>query len=116
MLIAGQRHLERVLRDYAIRYNEQRPHRGIQLEVPGGSAGALVPNLAVQRRAKGRDDRPGEPRHPAKPVQVRDVRSTKARTIVPANPPVGSHRSSHRSSVVARSTKVGTIVPANPPT
>jgi putative transposase len=49
LLITGQRHLERVLRQYARHYNEQRPHRGIQLEVPAGSAGALVPSLGVRR-------------------------------------------------------------------
>jgi transposase len=49
MLIAGHRHLERVLRQYAIHYNEQRPHRGIQLGVPAGSAEASLPTLEVRR-------------------------------------------------------------------
>jgi hypothetical protein len=34
LLILGQRHLERVLREYVRHYNRQRPHRGIQLQVP----------------------------------------------------------------------------------
>ena len=34
MLILGQRHLERVLREYVNHYNRQRPHRGIHLQVP----------------------------------------------------------------------------------
>jgi putative transposase len=49
MLIAGHRHLERVLRHYVGHYNEQRPHRGIQLEVPAGSAEASFTSLEVRR-------------------------------------------------------------------
>ena len=33
-------HLERVLREYVRHYNEQRPHRGIGLDVPTGEVGA----------------------------------------------------------------------------
>ena len=36
ILIVGHRHLERVLRDYVNHYNQQRPHRGIHLDVPTG--------------------------------------------------------------------------------
>jgi putative transposase len=36
ILILGHRHLERVLRDYVNHYNQQRPHRGIHLDVPTG--------------------------------------------------------------------------------
>jgi transposase InsO family protein len=49
LLIVGERHLERVLRQYARHYKEQRPHRGIQLEVPAGSAEASLPSLDVRR-------------------------------------------------------------------
>jgi putative transposase len=49
MLIFGSGHLERVLRQYASPYNQQRPHRGIGLGVPAGSAGPSVPNLDVRR-------------------------------------------------------------------
>jgi putative transposase len=34
MLIFGQRHLRRVLTEYATHYNQQRPHRGQQLRPP----------------------------------------------------------------------------------
>lgn len=30
----GRRHLERVLRSYAVHYNEARPHRGLDLKPP----------------------------------------------------------------------------------
>jgi hypothetical protein len=40
MLILGQHHLERVLRQYADHFRQQRPHREIDLQVPaGGTAG-----------------------------------------------------------------------------
>jgi putative transposase len=34
LLILGHSHLERVLRDYVNHYNQQRPHSGIDLQVP----------------------------------------------------------------------------------
>ncbi len=34
LLIRGERHLNRVLREFVEHYNNQRPHRGIDLEVP----------------------------------------------------------------------------------
>ena len=34
LLIAGERHLHRVLRTYADHYNRQRPHRGLDLQAP----------------------------------------------------------------------------------
>jgi putative transposase len=40
-LVLGRRHLEAVLREYFRHYNEQRPHRGLDLGVP---AGAAAPN------------------------------------------------------------------------
>ena len=33
-LVLGRRHLERVLREYARHYNQQRPHRSLALAVP----------------------------------------------------------------------------------
>jgi putative transposase len=36
VLIYGRRHLEQVLRDYLAHYNEERPHRGLDLAVPAG--------------------------------------------------------------------------------
>jgi hypothetical protein len=34
VLIRGERHLERALRTFVKHYNHERPHRGIDLEVP----------------------------------------------------------------------------------
>jgi transposase InsO family protein len=42
VLIRGERHLERALRTFVKHYNHERPHRGIDLEVP-------VPYLTLQR-------------------------------------------------------------------
>jgi hypothetical protein len=49
MLIAGHGHLARVLSHYAIHYNQQRPHRGIDLGVPAGTAEVSVPTFEVRR-------------------------------------------------------------------
>ncbi len=49
MLIFGRRHLERVLREYVTHYNQQRPHRGIELEVPAGGTAATNTSLSVHR-------------------------------------------------------------------
>jgi transposase InsO family protein len=42
LLIRGERHLDRVLREFVAHYNHERPHRGIDLEVP-------VPHLTEYR-------------------------------------------------------------------
>lgn len=34
LLIRSERHLERVLREFVMHYNNERPHRGLDLEVP----------------------------------------------------------------------------------
>ena len=49
-LVLGRRQLGAVLREYVRHYNEQRPHRGIDLGVPAGGAALTGPAaLAVQR-------------------------------------------------------------------
>ena len=48
-LVLGRRHLERILREYAGHYNQQRPHRGIQLSVPNGETTPTSPSLHVHR-------------------------------------------------------------------
>jgi len=48
-LILGHRHLERVLREYVNHYNQQHPHRGIDLKVPTGGV-TLTPPLRSIRR------------------------------------------------------------------
>ena len=50
MLIFGRGHLERLRREHDTRYNNQRPHRGIDLEVPTSGIGATYPSLHVNRR------------------------------------------------------------------
>jgi putative transposase len=56
MLIAGPRHLRAVLDEYAVHYNEHRPHRARDLRPPGGDliAPAVTADLAAltMRRRK----------------------------------------------------------------
>jgi len=47
MLILGQGHLERVLREYVGHYNRQRPHRGIDLGVPAPASTVKIPPPSV---------------------------------------------------------------------
>jgi transposase InsO family protein len=51
MLILSHRHLERVLQEYVGHYNRQRPHRGIDLEVPAppGAFERSRPSVRVVR-------------------------------------------------------------------
>ena len=52
LLIVGQGHLERVLREYVRHYNGQRPHRGINLQVPVPDDGvsATPPTFQARRQ------------------------------------------------------------------
>ena len=34
VLVLGERHLERTLREYVSHYNQERPHRGLSLQTP----------------------------------------------------------------------------------
>jgi transposase InsO family protein len=49
MLIAGPRHLHAILDEYAVHYNEHRPHRGRNLRPPG--ADEITPPVAVDLAA-----------------------------------------------------------------
>jgi len=50
LLIVSQNHLDRALREYVGHYNQQRPHRGINLCVPaGGEISAAPPSLYLRR-------------------------------------------------------------------
>jgi putative transposase len=51
LLVLGHRHLERVLSEYVHHYNEQRPHRGIDLQVPvpGEGLNITTPLQVVHR-------------------------------------------------------------------
>jgi transposase InsO family protein len=49
-LVLGRRHLEAVLPEYFSHYNDQRPHRGIDLGVPTGRIAPAAPaGLKVER-------------------------------------------------------------------
>jgi transposase InsO family protein len=52
ILIVGRRHLERVLREYVSHYNQQRRHRGIDLNVPSSRCAVTTtpPSLQIHRR------------------------------------------------------------------
>ena len=54
MLIFGRRHLEHVLADYAVHYNDHRPHRALEQQAPltVGTSPASIgdPDLARLRR------------------------------------------------------------------
>ncbi len=47
VLVRGQRHLERVLREYVRHYNDHRPHRAMGLLPPDGREGG--PHLEARR-------------------------------------------------------------------
>jgi len=49
LLIVGHGHLERVIREYVIHYNCQRPHRGLDLEAPAGEAAPFHPSFSIHR-------------------------------------------------------------------
>ena len=51
-LIVSGRHLERVLRRYVAHYNEQRPHRGLQLDVPVPSPAPMRPPSSSRIRRR----------------------------------------------------------------
>ena len=54
MLIFGRRHLEHVLADYVVHYNDHRPHRALEQQAPlaGGTSPASIgdPDRARLRR------------------------------------------------------------------
>jgi putative transposase len=53
LLVVSERHLEGILRSYALHYNAHRPHQGISQEIPaGGNAAPLTgePTSDVRHR------------------------------------------------------------------
>jgi transposase InsO family protein len=52
ILVLGRRHLHGILHEYVRHYNEHRPHRGLDLDVPVPSRNTVVtgPSLGVDRR------------------------------------------------------------------
>ncbi len=54
VIVINERHLRRVLREFAVHYNESRPHRTLELEPPGGQQGGRHPpdpHRRVRRRS-----------------------------------------------------------------
>ncbi len=47
MIIRGRRHLERVLDEYVDHYNNERPHRGLQLHPPNGQLDGVSASGAI---------------------------------------------------------------------
>ncbi len=52
MIVRGRRHLERVLDEYVDHYNNQRPHRGLQLRPPNGQLRGVSATGAITCRAR----------------------------------------------------------------
>jgi putative transposase len=59
MLIWGRRHLERVLDEYVRHYNDQRPHRSLDLRPPTVTSGESAPHVVAVAMAVRRRDRLG---------------------------------------------------------
>jgi putative transposase len=50
MLVLGRHHLDVILREYVLHYNQRRPHRALDLGVPVAGIGSTAPpSLAVHR-------------------------------------------------------------------
>jgi putative transposase len=58
LLVAGRRHLERVLREYVDHYNRERPHRALELRAPQQPP-QLTPLHPRPQATVGRRDRLG---------------------------------------------------------
>lgn len=52
ILIFGDRHLERILREYVTHYNHERPHRGLSLQTPEPKPALTPANGEVARVAR----------------------------------------------------------------
>jgi len=59
LLIWGRRHLARVLDEYVRHYNEQRPHRSLDLRPPTMNNAGSVARIATAATAVQRRDRLG---------------------------------------------------------
>jgi hypothetical protein len=53
-MIAGERHLHRVLRTYVDHYNRQGPHRGLDMKAPEAAA-SRSPEASLTSRIRCRD-------------------------------------------------------------
>jgi len=53
MLIVNQRHLESVVREYCLHYNDERPHRSCGLRPPGANGDSLkIAGRPISRRTR----------------------------------------------------------------
>jgi transposase InsO family protein len=52
LIVGGRRHLERVLDEYVDQYNNERPHRGLQLHPPNGPLHAVSPTGPIACRSR----------------------------------------------------------------
>lgn len=52
LIVGGQRHLERVLDEYVDHYNNERPHRGLQLHPPNGRPQVVSAMGAIRCRSR----------------------------------------------------------------
>jgi hypothetical protein len=76
VLIRGERHLDRVLREFVFHYNRERPHRGTNL------AGPLLDRAAVPEPGRCRASRPSRwaaPRVQRRRLTLRPIRPTPSR-------------------------------------
>ncbi len=76
ILVLGRRHLNGILREYVRHYNQQRPHRGLDLGVPVPSSGSVASSPAAPRPASRRAGRP----HPRVPPAGRVARRWRQRS------------------------------------
>ncbi len=67
MLIFGERHLRSVLAQYSQHYNQQRPHRALQLRPPR-------PRHTCPRADPRQDPTPTDPRRPDQPLRSRGLK------------------------------------------
>ena len=52
LIVGGRRHLEWVLDEYVDHYNNERPHRGLQLQPPNGRLHGMSATGAIRSRAR----------------------------------------------------------------
>ena len=50
MLVVNQCHLEAILREYCMHYNQERPHRSLELRPPAARGDPAVARTRVVRR------------------------------------------------------------------
>ena len=83
MLIFGERHLRRVLAEYAAHYNTQRPHRALQLRPPR-------PRIACPRAGSRQGPTSTDPRRPDQRVRARGLKPLARRHGRVLEPDTGS--------------------------